>query len=98
MLAKKLALDEARIALEREQVELPLEDDALPLDNLDTNIRCEDALFSAWPKADVIVGNPPYQSKNKIQKELGRGYVNRLRTHYPDMDGRLQCLLVPQIS
>ncbi|MEO6561493.1 MAG: DNA methyltransferase [Nitrosospira sp.] len=88
MLAKKLALDEARIALEREQVELPLEDDALPLDNLDTNIRCEDALFSAWPKADVIVGNPPYQSKNKIQKELGRGYVNRLRTHYPDMDGR----------
>jgi hypothetical protein len=39
MLAKKLALDEAIAVLERDQIELPLHgDDALPLDNLDSNI------------------------------------------------------------
>ena len=88
MLAKKLAIDEAHVALERDQVELALDDDALPLDNLDANILCEDALFAEWPVADAIVGNPPYQSKNKIQQELGRAYVNNVRARYPDMDGR----------
>ncbi len=88
MLAKKLALDEARKALEREQIELALEDDALPLDNLDANIVCGDALFINWPDVDTIVGNPPYQSKNKIQKELGRAYINRVRDRFPDVDGR----------
>lgn len=88
MLAKKLALDEAVKALENEQIELALDDDALPLDNLDGNIICDDALFAEWPESDAIVGNPPYQSKNKIQKELGRIYVNRVRARYPDVDGR----------
>jgi len=43
MLAKKLALDEAIQALERDQVDLPLarDDDALPLDNLDANFVAE---------------------------------------------------------
>lgn len=88
MLAKKLALDEAITALEHEQVELALDDDALPLDNLDANIRCEDALFAEWPDVSAIVGNPPYQSKNKIQQELGPAYLNRLRSRYPDVDAR----------
>ena len=61
---------------------------ALPLDNLDQNIVCEDALFSKWPRADAIVGNPPYQSKNKLPSEMDRGYINRLRALYPDVDGR----------
>ncbi len=89
MLAKKLALDEALEVLERNQIELPLHaDEALPLDNLDENIVCDDALFAAWPEVDAIIGNPPYQSKNKMQNELGRTYINNVRSFYPDIDGR----------
>lgn len=89
MLAKKLALDEAIEVLERDQIELPLHgDEALPLDNLDANVICDDALFAKWPEVDAIVGNPPYQSKNKLQQELGRAYVNEVREHFPDVDGR----------
>ena len=89
MLAKKLALDEAHEALERDQFELALsEEEALPLDNLDPNFICGDALFVDWPEVDTIVGNPPYQSKNKMQGEFGRAYVNRLRKAYPKMPGR----------
>lgn len=89
MLAKKLAIDEAAEVLERDQIDLPLaEDDALPLDNLDSNIVCADALFCDWPEVDAIVGNPPYQSKNKAQQEYGPAYLNRVRSAYPDVDGR----------
>ena len=89
MLAKKLAMDEAYKALERDQIELPLDrSEALPLDNLDSNFICNDALFVDWPEVNAIVGNPPYQSKNKMQQELGRAYVNKVREQYPDVDGR----------
>lgn len=89
MLAKKLAIDEAAEVLERDQIDLPLaEDDALPLDNLDNNIVCADALFADWPEVDAIVGNPPYQSKNKAQQEFGPAYLNRVRSAYPEVDGR----------
>jgi len=66
----------------------------LPLDNLDQNIICEDALLNAngspreWQQADVIIGNPPYQSKNKMQQEFGVEYINRLRAAYPEVPGR----------
>lgn len=89
MLAKKLALDEAIATLGATQSELPFDkDEALPLDNLDANFICGDALFEKWPQTDTIIGNPPYQSKNKIQKELGLSYMNRVRAAYPDVDGR----------
>lgn len=89
MLTKKLALDEAQELLERDQLELPLgEEEALPLENLDNNVLCMDALFNDWPEADAIIGNPPFQSKNKIQQELGVAYLNRLRGEYPEIDGR----------
>ena len=89
MIAKKLALDEALTALEQNQAELSLDDDALPLDNLDGNIVCADALFASWPEVDAVVGNPPYQSKNKLQQELGRAYLNRVRGQFPAVDGRV---------
>ncbi len=66
----------------------------LPLDNLDQNIVCADALLdengspSLWPEADAIIGNPPYQSKNKMQQEFGLEYMNRLRQAYPEIPGR----------
>jgi Type I restriction enzyme R protein N terminus (HSDR_N)/N-6 DNA Methylase len=89
MLAKKLALDEAANALEVTQEQMALGgSDALPLDNLDQNIRCEDALFAKWPDAETIIGNPPYQSKNKLQGEMDRAAINRLRDHFPKIDGR----------
>jgi hypothetical protein len=55
MMAKKLAADELG---ESQQV--------LPLDNLDESIVAADALFSEWPKANAIVGNPPYLGRRKI--------------------------------
>lgn len=89
MLAKELALKESRTVINAVQGDLPLQiDQALPLDNLDRNIRCEDALFSEWPQVDAIIGNPPFQSKNKMQQEYGPAYMNRVRAKYPDIPGR----------
>ena len=45
------------------------------------------ALFTDWPKADFIIGNPPYQSKNKMQEEFGRAYLNDLSDRFPEMSG-----------
>jgi len=59
----------------------------LPLDNLDQNILCADALFTEWVKADAIIGNPPYQSKNKAQEEMGAKYMAELRAHEPGISG-----------
>ncbi len=76
MLAKKLAADE-------------LDDDqqVLPLDNLDEVIVAADALFTHWPKADVIIGNPPYLGRRKMVEELGAAYNDRLLQRYPDVSG-----------
>jgi hypothetical protein len=61
----------------------------LPLDNLDDNIICADALLNddgtqrPWPEVDAIIGNPPFQSKNKMLSEFGGEYMNRLWAAYP---------------
>lgn len=77
MIAKEMNIKEA---MDRQ--------DTLPLDNLDNNIICADALFTPWPEADAIIGNPPYQSKNKMQQEFGAAYVNKIRSAYPEVPGR----------
>ncbi|MBB5400288.1 DNA methyltransferase [Paraburkholderia youngii] len=96
MLAKKLALDAAvesfsegehKYAKGTHEIQFEA-DQALPLDNLDDNIRCVDALFTEWPPVDAIVGNPPYQAKNKAQGELTPAYLKRLRMRHPAIDGR----------
>ncbi|WP_185996152.1 DNA methyltransferase [Nocardioides campestrisoli] len=74
MMGKKLASDE----LEGGQ------EDVLPLDNLDTTVVCADALFSPWPKADAIIGNPPYMGRRKMVEDLGLAYVQRLDEVYPN--------------
>jgi hypothetical protein len=51
------------------------------------NLRCADALFCAWPEVDAIIGNPPYQSKNKLAIEYGPAYRARLRERYPEVSG-----------
>lgn len=63
-------------------------DDSLPLENMDDNILCQDALLNPWPQFDVVIGNPPYQSKNKMTQELGAAYVDRIRQEFPDVPGR----------
>ncbi len=55
----------------------------LPLDNLDQNILCADALFTQWPQADAIIGNPPYLGSRYIANEHGHGYVVRLYARFP---------------
>ena len=77
MIAKEMSIKEA---MDKQET--------LPLDNLDNNIICGDALFTAWPDCDVIIGNPPFQSKNKMQKEFGAAYVNKLRNAYSEVPGR----------
>ncbi|SFF48939.1 DNA methyltransferase [Thermoflexibacter ruber] len=65
----------------------------LPLDNLDKNIICADALVNdkgkptEWIKANAIIGNPPFQSKNKMKYEFGNEYLNRVRSAYPEVNG-----------
>ena len=63
-------------------------DESLPLENMDNNILLQDALLEDWPKFDVVIGNPPFQSKNKMIKELGAAYVAKIRQKYPDVPGR----------
>ena len=52
------------------------------------DLRVADALFTDWPAADVILGNPPFQAKNNMQREFGPEYLRRLRAAYPQVSGR----------
>jgi len=86
MIARKLAIDELHIS-ER----------ALPLDNLDRNFIATDALITAgadgafirtpWPRADVIVGNPPFIGAKLLKPQLGPDYVEHVRALYPEVPG-----------
>lgn len=37
---------------------------------------------SVWPKADYIVGNPPFLGTSRMRSDLGEGYVDALRATY----------------
>jgi type II restriction/modification system DNA methylase subunit YeeA len=88
VLGKKLALDEANEALGKyQQARLDIVDQPLPLENLDENIHEGDALFVEWPEVDAIIGNPPYQAKNKAQGELTPKYMHEVRKRYPEVPG-----------
>lgn len=89
LLAKEIAIKETENWLTNSQLGIDaMMEQALPLDNLDDNIIISDALFTDWPEVDVIIGNPPYQSKNKMQEEYGKEYVAKLREAYPTIPGR----------
>ncbi len=38
-----------------------------------------------WPQADFVVGNPPFIGKLKIRAALGDGYVEALRSTWPEV-------------
>lgn len=92
MLARRLAHRDAEKFWEDHRDELPggnthsleFEKD-LPLDNLDANIRCADALFTPWPEADAIVGNPPYLGSRYLAKEYGYDYARKIHAAFPDV-------------
>jgi hypothetical protein len=48
--------------------------------NLYTNARP-----ARWPQADFIIGNPPYLGQRKQRESFGHGYVDALRSAYPDL-------------
>ncbi|MDR6301682.1 DNA methyltransferase [Mesonia maritima] len=88
MLAKEISIKETQEWINTIQTGLPFQmESTLPLDNMDANIVFADALFTEWPRADVIIGNPPYQSKNKMQKEYGIEYLNKVWDAYPNISG-----------
>lgn len=89
MLSKRIAVAEIEDVWFDKFRTLPFDfDEPLPLDNLDKSIICEDALFVDWPEVDCIVGNPPFQSKNKMLEEFGREYVDNVRALFPGVSGR----------
>lgn len=83
MIGRKLAIDELHIT-----------EQALPLDNLDENFIACDALIddagnpTQWPKADVIIGNPPFLDARKMTMEHGRHYVGKLEQLYSEVPRR----------
>ena len=74
MIARKVAHDR-----------LGLTEQELPLDNLDKNIVQADALFTPWPEADAIIGNPPFTGGKRIRSELGDSYAEKVYAKYPEV-------------
>jgi type II restriction/modification system DNA methylase subunit YeeA len=73
-IAKKVAIDK-----------LNLTEKELPLDTLDRNIVCQDALFTEWVKADAIVGNPPFLGGKHMRLNLGDEYIERVFKQFPNV-------------
>lgn len=40
---------------------------------------------TVWPQADFIVGNPPFIGDKRMREALGDGYVEALRSTYPNL-------------
>ena len=79
-IAKKIAFEERRELAADLNKQMELETDpSLPLDNLDKNIVCADALFTEWPDVDAIIGNPPFLGTQKFRRELGEEYLKRIQ-------------------
>ncbi|MCB9610600.1 MAG: N-6 DNA methylase [Polyangiaceae bacterium] len=89
-IAKKLAFDERCQHMKEFSTQLGLDffDPTLPLDNLDDNIRCDDAIFCDWQQCDAIVGNPPYLGGTKIRAVMGADYYSKLGERFPEVNLR----------
>ena len=75
--------------------ELDLDERTLPLEDL-SGIRAGDALRLPWPKASVIVGNPPFHGDRNLRGVVGDDYVEWLKREFDcRRQGPLR-LLVPQ--
>ncbi len=61
--------------------ELDLDERTLPLADL-SGIQVGDALKLDWPRADAIIGNPPFHGDRNIRGLLGDDYVEWLKTEF----------------
>lgn len=61
--------------------ELDLPERTLPLENL-SGIQAVDALRGEWPKASVIIGNPPFHGDRHLRELLGDDYLKWLKDAY----------------
>ena len=71
MIARKVAIDKFNLT-----------ENYLPLDSLDNNIVCQDALFNDWVKADAIIGNPPFLGGKHLRINLGDDYIDKVFNKY----------------
>ena len=46
-----------------------------------------------WPKADFIVGNPPFVSSRETRELLGDGYADALRAAFPRVPGNVDLVM-----
>jgi hypothetical protein len=74
MIARKIAIDKQGLT-----------EPVLPLDTLDQNIVCQDALFTDWVKADAIIGNPPFLGGKRMRISLGDEYIDRVLKRFPNV-------------
>jgi hypothetical protein len=61
--------------------ELHIDETVLPLADL-SGIQRADALATDWPRADAIIGNPPYHGSQRLRRELGDDYVEWLKREF----------------
>jgi hypothetical protein len=61
--------------------ELHIDESVLPLADL-SGIQRADALAIDWPRADAIIGNPPYHGSQRLRGELGDDYVEWLKREF----------------
>ena len=74
MIARKVAIDKHNLS-----------EPALPLDVLDNNIVCQDALFTEWINADAIIGNPPFLGGYRMRQELGDEQSEKIFNKFSDV-------------
>ncbi|MCG8556049.1 MAG: N-6 DNA methylase [Proteobacteria bacterium] len=87
-IAKKIAFEERKATVVEMFGQGFLEvDPSLPLDNLDETLVRADALFTDWPQADAIIGNPPFLFGTQVREELGDAYLRRLSDRFPSVRG-----------
>lgn len=48
-------------------------------------MQYQGARQAPWPEADFVIGNPPYLGQFRQRDALGDGYVEALRSAYPDL-------------
>jgi hypothetical protein len=61
--------------------ELDIHEEVLPLTDL-SGIQRADALAIEWPRADAIIGNPPYHGSQRLRRELGDDYAEWLKREF----------------
>ena len=77
MIGKKLAVDEYET-----------DEETLPLDNLNDNIKAEDALFNDWKEFDACIGNPPYLGFSDRRREHGAAYTSAVQNAFSEVHGK----------